>query len=104
MGGSVRYLAYLGRDHVDVLASSLARLLNLLLLLVDHDLAGLLGATFRESELWPWNGTALGDDLEEETDLYGVSWSSACLSIGNDFSYLLSVGPTFSGSLLSHGR
>jgi hypothetical protein len=33
-----------------------------------------------------------------------VSWSSACLSLGGAFSYLLGIGPTFGGSLLSHSR
>jgi hypothetical protein len=69
--------AYLRRrEVVDVLASSLARLLNLLLFLVEHDRASLLGATFRKGELCPWDRTALGDDLEEEANLYYVSESS----------------------------
>ena len=88
----------------DVLACRLARLLDLLLLLVDHDLARLCGTAFRECELRPRNRTSPGDDLEEETDLYGVSWSSTCLSLGDAFSYLLSVGPTFGGSLFGHGK
>jgi hypothetical protein len=88
----------------DVLACGLARLLDLLLLLVDHDLARLCGTAFREGELRPRNRTSPGDDLEEETDLYGVSWSSACLRLGDAFSYLLGVGPTFGGTLLSHGK
>jgi hypothetical protein len=33
-----------------------------------------------------------------------VSWSSACLSLGDASSYLLGVGPTLGSSLLSHGR
>ena len=95
-------MAYHGRAQVgDVLACGLARLLDLLLLLVDHDLARLCGTAFREGELRPRNRTCLGDDLEEETDLYGVSWISACFS--DALSYLLGVGPTFGGSLLSHG-
>lgn len=98
-------LTYHRRSQVgDVLASSLACLLDLLLLLVDHDLARLHGTALGEVELRPRNRTSLGDDLEEETDLYGVSWSSACLSLGDAISYLLGVGPTFGGSLLSHGR
>jgi hypothetical protein len=53
----------------DVLAGGFARLLDLLLLLVDHDLARLHGATIGESELWPRDRTGSGDDLEEEADL-----------------------------------
>jgi hypothetical protein len=42
--------------------------------------------------------------LKEETDLYGVSWNSACLSLGDAVTYLLGVSPTLGGSLVSHGR
>lgn len=86
-------LTYRRRSQVgDVLARSLARLLDLLLLLVDHDLARLHGAALGEVELRPRNRTSPGDDLEEETDLYGVSWSSAV-------SVLLMISRTFSASV-----
>lgn len=88
----------------DVIACGLTRLLDLLLLLVDHDLARLHGAALGEVELRPRDRASSGDDLEEETDLYGVSWSSARFNLGDDFSYLLGVGPAFGGSLLGHGR
>lgn len=98
-------LTYLRRSQVgDVLACSLARLLDLLLLLVDHDLARLHGAALGEVELRPRDRTSPGDDLKEETDLYGVSWNSACLSLGDAVTYLLGVSPTLGGSLVSHGR
>ena len=98
-------LLYLRSSQVgDVLASGLACLLDFLLLLVDHDLACLHGAAVRESELWPRNRTGFSDDLEEEADLYSVSWYSPRLSIIGDFSHLLSVGPTFGGSFLRHGE
>ena len=98
-------MIYSRRSQVGgVLARSLACLLDLLLLLVDHDLARLHGAAFGEVELRPRDRTSFGDDLEEETDLYCVSWSPACLSVGDDFSYLISVGPAFGGSFLGHGR
>ena len=64
------FLTYHRRSEVgDVLARSLARLLDLLLLLVEHDLARLHRTAFRKVELRPRNWTSLGDDLEEETDL-----------------------------------
>ena len=56
-------LTYLRRSQVgDVLACSLARLLDLLLLLVDHDLARLHGAALGEVELRP-RRLAGGEDV-----------------------------------------
>ena len=64
------FLTYHRRSEVgDVLARSLARLLDLLLLLVEHDLARLHGTALRKVELRPRNRTRLGDDLEQETEL-----------------------------------
>ena len=76
--------AYLRRGTfgVDVFASSLAGLLDLLLLFVDHDLASLQGATFRESELWPRDCAALGDDLKEESNLCGMRQYPTRLAVG----------------------
>lgn len=66
-----RNQTYLGRERASacVLASSLKRLLDLLLLLVEHDGACLLGAAFREGELSPWDWTGFCDDLEDEAEL-----------------------------------
>jgi hypothetical protein len=66
---------YLGRGHisVDVFAGSLTCFLDLLLFLVEHDLAGLDGTAFRQSELRPRDRTSFGDDLEEEAGLWNVS-------------------------------
>jgi hypothetical protein len=87
-------LTYLRRSQVgDVLAGSLARLLDLLLLLVDHDLTRLHGATLGEVELRPRDRTSPGDDLEEETDLYSVSSGVQRVSI------LVMLSLTFSASV-----
>lgn len=58
---------------VDVLAGGLTRFLDLLLFLVEHDLARLDGATLWQSELRPWDRASFGDDLEEEAGLQDVS-------------------------------
>jgi len=66
---------YLGRGHfgVDVLTGGLTCFLDLLLFLVEHDLARLDGATLWQTELRPWDWTSFGDDLEEEAGLQDVS-------------------------------
>lgn len=67
----MRIPTYLRRERTGarVFASSLKRLLDLLLLLVEHDHASLLGAAFRKVELSPWDWTGSCDDLEDEAEL-----------------------------------
>lgn len=87
-------MTYHWRSQVgDVLACGLARLLDLLLLLIDHDLARLHGTALGEVELRPRNWTGSGDDLEEETDLCGVSWCSARFSLDGSHTFSASVQP-----------
>lgn len=87
---------YLGRGDigVDVLTSSLTCFLDLLFFLVEHDLAGLDGAAFWQSELRPRDRTSFGDDLEEEAGLYNVSsWVRRAFLVAEALTFSVSVQP-----------
>jgi hypothetical protein len=87
---------YLGRGHigVDVFTGSLTCLLDLGLLLVEHDLACLDGTAFRQSELRPRDRTSFGDDLEEEAGLENVSKKARWMFlVGEALTFSVSVQP-----------
>lgn len=107
-------MAYLARSRslgrswtVLAIRLSLLRFANLGLLLVDHDLNCLQRATLWQLQLDPWDGSHLGDDLEENADLSisvshvrsidEVSIIEICKDGRYQSAYLLCVGPALDG-------